>query len=203
VSGLSASISDMQSQFSAEIRLLQDRIDATTVDIQEISSHQKALSTQVEMQQAQIRGRQDRKRRIQNLRRAVKDMRERILSNSKNMRVEAGMTLPLLSIGDADADFTIQNTSNHGQNSATLNARLPVYKSLNASLAAHLTSLKARDTELEYKYRKVVALCTGVEEDKVDSVLPQLVQAVESEPENDVGRVREFLKRVEAVTGAA
>ena len=190
----------MQSQFSAEIRLLQDRIDATTSDIQEISSQQKALSTQVKMQQAQIRGRQDRKRRIQNLRRAVKDMRERILSKSK---AEAGMTLPLLSIGDADADFAIQDPSNRAQDAATLNARLPVYKSLNASLAAHLTSLKARDTELESKYRKVVALCTGVEEDKVESVLPQLVQAVESEPENDVGRVREFLKRVEAVTGAA
>jgi DNA repair ATPase RecN len=192
----------MQSQFSAEIRLLQDRIDATTVDIQDISSQQKALSAQVEMQQTQIRARQDRKRRIQNLRRAVKDMRERILSKSKYMNGEAG-TLPLLSIGDADADFALQDLPDHLQDAAVLSARLPVYKGLNASLAAHLTSLKARDTELESKYRKVVALCTGVEEDKVDSVLPQLVQAVESEPENDVGRVREFLKRVEAVTGAA
>jgi regulatory protein SWI6 len=191
----------MQSQFSAEIRLLQDRIDATTVDIQEISSQQKVLSTQVEMQQSKIRARQDRKRRIQNLRRAVMDMRERILSKSKHM--PGDMTLPLLSIGDADTDFAVPGPPNHVHNVTTLQARLPVYKSLNASLAAHLTSLKARDTELESKYRKVVALCTGVEEDKVDSVLPQLVQAVESEPENDVGRVREFLKRVEAVTGAA
>jgi ankyrin repeat protein len=194
VSGISASISDMQSQFSAEIRLMQDRVDSMTANIQEVSSQQKALSVQVETQQAQVRERQDRKRRLQNLRRAVSDMRERILGKSGHMNGEAGVTLPLLSIGDADADFA--NAS-----PALISAALPVYKGLNASLAAHLTSLKARDTELEAKYRKVVALCTGVDENKVDSVLPQLVQAVESEPENDVGRVREFLKRVEAVAG--
>jgi len=193
----------MQSQFSAEIRLMQDRVDGTTADIQDVSSQQKGFSAQTETQQGQTRARQDRKRRNQNLRRAVMDMRERILSKSNRMNGEAGMTLPLLSIGDADADFARQDSSNHAQDPATLNAGLPVYKGLNASLAAHFTSLKARDTELESKYRKVVALCTGVEENKVDSVLPQLVQAVESEPENDVGRVREFLKRVEAVAGAS
>jgi regulatory protein SWI6 len=192
----------MQSQFSAEIRLMQDRVDGTTADIQDVSSQQKGFSSQAEAQQSQTRARQDRKRRNQNLRRAVMDMRERILSKSNRMNGEAGITLPLLSIGDADADFARRDPSSpYAQDPTTLNAGLPVYKGLNASLAAHFTSLKARDSELEAKYRKVVALCTGVEESKVDSVLPQLVQAVESEPENDVGRVREFLKRVEAVAG--
>jgi regulatory protein SWI6 len=196
--GMSASISDTQSQFSAEIRLLQDRIDRTTADIQEISAQQKLYSAQVELQQARLRARQDRTRRIQNMRRAVMDMRDRIHSRTNPTNGD----LPLLSIGDADADFLKQDASNPAKDAATLRGGVPVYKGLNASLAAHFTSLKARDTELESKYRKVVALCTGVEEGNVDSVLPQLVQAVESEPENDVGRVREFLKRVEAVTGA-
>ena len=47
----------------------------------------------------------------------------------------------------------------------------------------------------------MIALCTGVEEKQVDSVLGQLVQAVESESDvgQDMSRVREFLRRVEMV----
>ena len=87
----------------------------------------------------------------------------------------------------------------------TLQARLSAYASLNARLAAHLTTLKARDSELEAKMRKVIALCTGVPEEDVDRLLPQLCQAVESEGEGigttarDVGRVREFLRKVDEV----
>jgi acetylornithine deacetylase/succinyl-diaminopimelate desuccinylase-like protein len=193
----------MHSQFSAELRLLQDRVDNSTLQIRELSAQQKALSTTFETAQASYRARQERKQRIQNLRRAVHDMRERLGVSSAN-----GAPSPtILNVGDADAEFSVpepssQQAVNALPDSATLNARLSTYKSLNASLAAHLTSLKARDTELESKYRKVVALCTNVPEAKVDTVLQQLVLAVESEPENDVGRVREFLKRVEAVTGA-
>jgi hypothetical protein len=108
---------------------------------------------------------------------------------------------PIGGLGDADREFAVDATAAPGNlpDAATLSARVAAYNSLNASLAAHLQSLKARDTELESKYRKVVALCTSVPEGKVDTVLQQLVTAVESEPENDVGRVREFLKRVEAI----
>lgn len=55
-------------------------------------------------------------------------------------------------------------------------------------------------------YRRVVSLCTGVAEDKVDEALPSLVAAIESEKgvmdgEGDVGRVREFLRRVDGSGG--
>jgi hypothetical protein len=56
-------------------------------------------------------------------------------------------------------------------------------------------------------YRKVVALCTGVPEDQVEASLPSLVAAVESEPlsigEQDVGRVRDFLRKVDGAGAAA
>jgi regulatory protein SWI6 len=112
-------------------------------------------------------------------------------------------------IGDADVEFLFDSTSTpqHSSDTSqlpptqTLQSRLSAYNSLNARLAAHVSSLKARDGELEAKYRRVIALCTGVEEKQVDSVLAQLVQAVESEvdPGQDVCRVREFLRRVEMV----
>jgi regulatory protein SWI6 len=193
----------MHSQFSSELRQLQDRVDSTTLQIRELSAQQKTLSTDFETAQARHRARQERKQRIQNLRRAVRDMRDRSGVSNAN----GALSPSLLTIGDADAEFSVpepssQQARNTLPDSPTLTARWSTYKSLNASLAAHLTSLKARDTELESKYRKVVALCTNVPEAKVDTVLQQLVLAVESEPENDVGRVREFLKRVEAVTGS-
>jgi hypothetical protein len=119
-----------------------------------------------------------------------------------------------MKLGDADKEFSVPtydaspNTQHQSMGDLlspqTLQARLNAYNSLNARLSALLTSLRARDGELETKYRKVIALCTGVEEGQVDSVLAQLVQAVESEGDpassgQDVGRVREFLRRVEMV----
>ncbi|KAF2668378.1 apses-domain-containing protein [Microthyrium microscopicum] len=201
---LTTSMTQTSSQFSTELRLLQDRIDKSTHEIRDLSSKQKVLTTQVDAQTAELQGRQERKQRIQNLRRAVGEIRDRI-GNSGNAR--GG--IPSLSVGDADSDYLLPDSSAFDlQDPAdtpdpqNLNSQIGTYNQLLASLNAHLMSLKARDTELESKYRKVVSLCTGVAEDEVDPVLPQLVQAVESEPENDVGRVREFLKRVEAVTGA-
>jgi regulatory protein SWI6 len=52
-------------------------------------------------------------------------------------------------------------------------------------------------------YRRVVSLCTGVDEDKVEESLPNLLQAIESEKgagievEGDVARVRDFLRKVD------
>jgi chromosome segregation ATPase len=198
---LTASMAEMQSQFSAELRILQDRIDTSTTQIRDLSAEQKALSSEVEARQSLLRARQDRKQRIQNLRRALTEMRDRVLANHSHSRDPTKALLPTMALGDADREF--QATPDVASDDlATLNVRLGTYNGLNASLSAHLSSLKARDTELESKYRKVVALCTNVPEVKVDSVLGQLVTAVESERENDVGRVREFLKRVEAVTGS-
>lgn len=84
-----------------------------------------------------------------------------------------------------------------------LRSRLEAYAKNNASLAARSKALKQKDGELEAMYRKVVSLCTGVEEGRVDEVVGGLVAAVESETADgvDVGRVREFLRKVEGVEG--
>lgn len=63
--------------------------------------------------------------------------------------------------------------------------------------------LKEKDGQLEVMYRKVVSLCTKVEEERIDGVLESLVAALESDPMDgvEVGRVREFLRKVEGVEG--
>jgi len=61
-------------------------------------------------------------------------------------------------------------------------------------------ALKLRSRDVEIKYRRVVALCTGVQEADVDAVVDNLLKAVESEREElDIGRVRRFLGGVEGV----
>lgn len=187
---LTSSLQETQSQFSSELRLIQDRIDMHTAQVRDISNQQKHLTTQLESTQARLRQRQERKQKLQNLRQRVSELRserppqQSAADNPENVR-----------IGDADKEFEVLSSSSP----QALQSRLSAYNSLNARLAAHVTQLKSKDGELEAKYRKVIALCTGVDEKEVDAVLGQLVQAVESEVDvgQDVSRVREFLRRVE------
>lgn len=122
---------------------------------------------------------------MENLRRAVGEMRSKPRSTSSPTK------------STADADSVLADGSSPA-------AALTAYSSLNARLKSQVEQLKKRDGELEAKYRRVIALCTNVPEESVDGVLGQLVMAVESEGvgergEGDVGRVREFLRRVEMV----
>lgn len=82
-----------------------------------------------------------------------------------------------------------------------LAARLSAYRHTNARLEQHVRELQSRSCDLERKLKRVVGLCTGVGDDgeKVEAMLEGLQTAVESERDEDieVGRVREFLRRVE------
>jgi hypothetical protein len=60
--------------------------------------------------------------------------------------------------------------------------------------------LRSKSRELEVKYRKTISLCTRVPEERIDDVLEGLWRAVDSEGGDvELGRVREFLTRVEGV----
>jgi len=80
-----------------------------------------------------------------------------------------------------------------------LQARARGYRKINTALEADVKGFSERSIGLEDQLRRVVALCTGVEESRVDEMVGGLVRAVESEGGGDVevGRVREFLRRVE------
>ena len=82
-----------------------------------------------------------------------------------------------------------------------LKQRLLVYVQANAALLQRSRQLKDQDGQLEAMFRQVVALCTSVPEERVDEVLPGLCEALDSDPLEgvEVGRVREFLRKVEGV----
>lgn len=80
-----------------------------------------------------------------------------------------------------------------------LSGRNKAYRQHNAVLEMKEKELKWMSTDLEERYRKIVSLCTGVDEAKVDEMLGSLVQAVMSEQKEsmDISRIREFMRMVE------
>lgn len=83
-----------------------------------------------------------------------------------------------------------------------MSGRAQVYQQHNAQLEQLAKTLKARSGELEERYKKIVSLCTGADEDKVDDLLDGLVQAVITEQKEmsdntQLERVREFLRLVQ------
>ncbi|KAJ7281491.1 transcription factor [Mycena rebaudengoi] len=64
-------------------------------------------------------------------------------------------------------------------------------------MKARLKGLQGASAEKEYQCKKIVALCTGIQIDKVEEMLENLVIAVESESQIvDIGRVSGFMQKV-------
>lgn len=83
---------------------------------------------------------------------------------------------------------------------AVLKARIRALEGRRDMTRKMVHALKGRSRDVEVKYRRVVALCTGVQEAEVDAVVDGLLKAVESEREElEIGRVRRFLGGVEGV----
>lgn len=237
---MSSILQSASMQFTQEARLKQDTIDRTNEAIAQLSAHQKIESQRLENLRARMRARQDRAKRISNLKRWI-DLQRKSLAVStdanlgqicqigyadiegSNLAISAS-DLPnqLLGAGDhlirkasdgpaylntplpADAAFLTQTNSSLLANLpsiGTLRNRLEVYTKVNSKLAERSSMLREKDGQLEVMYRKVVSLCTKVDEERVDSVLDLLVQALDSDPLEgaDVGRVKEFLRKVEGV----
>ena len=225
---MSSFLSQADSQFTAELRLKQDVIDRTNVTIRELSAVQKNQSAKLESLKARIRARNDRQRRVSNLRRSIEETRARLAT--AGIKDLAGITRCSADFGYEIQPHLLNNKISHDHpnlppgsgthvhqfNPSTsptfsfspsipplriLRARLAAYNTNNKALAARAAELRARSGELETRYRRVVSLCTGVEENRVEEMLPALVAAVESESGDgmEVTRVREFLRKVEGV----
>ncbi|KAK8207314.1 hypothetical protein IWZ01DRAFT_438582 [Phyllosticta capitalensis] len=225
---MSSFLSQTESQFSAEIRLKQDLIDRTNATIQSLSTQQRHLTSHLTSLQRHHRLRTERHQRIVNLRNAISEQADRIsrlsstsvediMRNKSALRPgNADVPLDLVQpghlppdVGPEDADKIDFHAFGPAQQQAMLNlpspqtlrAALTAYDANNAELRARSATLKARNGEIEAQYRKVVSLCTGVAEDQVEALLESLVKAVESETGEgvEVGRVREFLRKVDFV----
>jgi regulatory protein SWI6 len=228
-------------QFTQEARLKQDSIDRTNETIAQLSALQKTEQQKLETLRLRLRTRQDRAKRISNLKRWLEPQRhmlsinagaadlhekrkigyadaegagiiikaddlpyelrqagEHLIRQASGGLAYLSTPLPLSRLSPSEAQLSplVQSIS-----TSVLRHRIDMYTQANAALLNRSRKLKDKDGQLEAMFRQVVCLCTNVDESRIDEVLPSLVAALDSDPLDgvEVGRVREFLRKVEGV----
>ncbi|KAL6702453.1 transcriptional regulator swi6 [Coniothyrium glycines] len=236
-------------QFTQEARLKQDAIDRTNELITQLSSQQKQEQQKLEDLRLRLRTRQDREKRIANLKRWLEPQRHMLAVNAGATDLHEKRRLGYadaegagIIINEDDLPYDLRQAGDHLIRHASdgpsylstplpidpanltqlshqpqyhnyavqqlpsaslLRHRLDTYTTANAALLNRSRKLKEKDGQLEQMYRKVVSLCTKVEESRIEECLEGLVAALDSEEGEgvEVGRVREFLRKVEGVEG--
>lgn len=205
-------LTETSTSFKSELQQKQSLIDQTHLALREATSLLADERRRLASLEQKATTRNHLRQQCANLRRA------NALHRAEFARSGApGVLKEDVKIGEADAglqiDASLFNSSKDPVNltpqqiaalaampsTAVLQARKEAYQVTNMRLEQQKTQLKSQSFELEAQMRRIVSLCTGVEEGKVDEMLEGLQAAVESERggEVDVGRVREFLRRVE------
>lgn len=211
----------MEREFNSELEKKQTRIDSLHAKLRESSALLGEQRRRREMIETEAKEQSARKHKLTNLTRAIEIERTRL----RGMQQQMGQVPQedLMQLGDADKVFALPplpsnvlaNISSSSQPSAAnmdsaqrqllsslpsahvIRARISAYQGNNQHLEQAVRDLQGKSTELVNKYRKVVALCTGTPIDKVDQVGPKLLRAIESEPNVELRRIRDFLGRVD------
>ncbi|KAF2093331.1 hypothetical protein NA57DRAFT_48321 [Rhizodiscina lignyota] len=229
---LTTSLNNLQSQHAAEMRLKTDSFDRANAQIRDLAAQHAQLGAALSQLQNRVKNRSERAVRTLNLRRSIEESKHRLSHQGVNLNAVTGprgsplkpgdvekldgLEIPATSVasnsqggGHVNGDSSMANLTTlidpmQLPDVPTLRARMAGYAENNDRLKGKAKYLKGRSAELETMYRKVIALCTGVEEGRVEENLAALVQAVESEnvppgADAEVGRVKEFLRKVEGV----
>ena len=219
-------ISESQTSFKSEIQAKQSLIDQTHARLREESSIFTDERRRLEDLNQRLNQRKSTSQQIANLQRANYDYRQqwsRAGNDPKELRED-------VKIGDADSGLEIDqkvippNLLDNLNPSRPLSEQLspaqlsyvsklrpaPIlaarqrgYVKTNRRLEARLKDLQSRSSVLEGQMRQVLALCTGLSEDKVEAMVEALMQAVESEREEDLdmARLRGFLRMIDSAGG--
>lgn len=215
-------LSQSNADFQAEMKEKQESLDKTNAALRESSAALKEEKARLERLRARVREQEELEQKIKNHRRVQATLRKEVQSSSP-----AG-TEPVR-IGEADKGLDHNNQLQHidqvflggvyepsmplsqeqlnflsgMERAPVLIGRVNAYREHNAKLEQQARELRARSSELEEKYRKIIMLCTGADESRVDELLDSLVQAVISEQKEmgdgkELTRVRDFLKLVQS-----
>ncbi|ANB15448.1 transcriptional regulator SWI6 [Sugiyamaella lignohabitans] len=198
VSNMVQSLESLEKEFEQELKVKEELINSMRRELRESNIN--------------LTSRKERLNRLKSLsnqltqwQRSSQSLERAIAEEDRKFKEQTGDNTPIELEGnnfDADQPFRVWLNSDEIVNGrmppALLKARIAAYQQNQRELEKLASDLKGRSTELEHKFRKVVAKCTGVDEDQVDSLLPGLVQAVESDPpEVDMSRVTGFLRKVD------
>lgn len=217
---MSGVFAEADAQFQAEIKEKDEVLNKTNAALKESGSSLLEEKKKLDSLTVKVREKEEFEEKIKNLQKFNEGMRSQISSMSQvqeHVQIgEADKGLDLDGkIGKVDDLFPaganeLGSTLTQEQiqlltsleRAEVLTGRVQAYQTHNALLDNEARGLKGRSSELEEKYRKIISLCTGTPEERVDDLLDGLVQAVISEQKDmassvDLSRVRDFLHLVQ------
>ncbi|KAL9057474.1 MAG: hypothetical protein Q9162_002311 [Coniocarpon cinnabarinum] len=206
-------LTQTHSHYANELAAKSSLIASQTAALKSLAAEHDSEAAKLSQLQQRERDRKDRRAKMENHRRANDERRgrvERLKIESERGRWSDTPTINLANIDPAllsSPDTTNPQKAHETASSlpslSTLTSLLAAHENQNSTLAHHLAKLHQQSADQESKYRKVVSLCTGVEEEEVDGMLGALLAAVASEGSLEVGRVRRFLRGAEGMAGAS
>lgn len=217
-------LSQSEADFVAEMKEKKEILDKTNAALKESGSSLADERRRLEETRGKVREKEELEQKISNLRQAAAKLRAELREMNPPATIQDNVAigeadkgldlngqLPLVGQffpdGEVDPGNMALNQEQANflgslERAEVLSGRAKVYQRHNQQLEQMAKTLKARSAELEERYKKIVSLCTGADEEKVDDLLDNLVQAVISEQKemsnnSQLGRVREFLRLVQ------
>ena len=217
-------LSQSEADFAAEIKEKKEILDKTNAALKESGTTLADERRRLEDARSRVREKDELEQKIINLRQATAKLRaelalveppakihDNIAVGEADKGLDLDGRLPLVAqaiqAGELDPNnlaMTQEQATLLGslERAEVMSGRANVYQRHNQQLEQMAKTLKARSGELEERYKTIVSLCTGADEEKVDELLDHLVQAVISEQKemssnSQLSRVREFLRLVQ------
>ncbi|KAG5979791.1 hypothetical protein E4U55_004749 [Claviceps digitariae] len=200
-------LNETSAAFQQEMKGKQTSLDAMHATLRSTSTQLGEARRSVEKLTESVRKQQLARQKVSNLAHAREDEQVRLMNEqlqSSQPNPSSSWETELAAMLEA-AEESSANGGSFGDEgilppASVLRARLVAIEGRRDVTRKMVQALKSRSRDVEVKYRRVVALCTGVQESEVDAVVDGLMKAVESEhDELDIGRVRRFLGGVEGV----
>lgn len=197
-------LSETGSTFQQEMKAKQASLDSLHANLRTTSTQLGDARRKLDHLTTSVTKQQLARQKVANLAHAREDEQTRLMNEqsrssqhnlSSSWETELGAMLEAAedSSGDYGAEGMLPSAS-------VLKARIRAIEARREVTRKMVQALKGRSRDVEVKYRRVVALCTGVQEGEVDAVIDSLLKAVESEREElEIDRVRRFLGGVEGV----
>jgi regulatory protein SWI6 len=188
-------LTETSTSFQTELKKKQTDLDSLHASLRTTSAQLGDSKRQLELLQTKVKAQSLTRQKIFNLTRGQEEEHDR-LNQLERLR---GPLDP--SMGSWEEELSAASAGGDAlPNAALLRARIQALRLRNEATRKQVGSLKGRSKDVELKYRRVVALCSGVSETEVEGVIDGLVRAVESEKDGlEIGRVRRFLGGVDGV----
>lgn len=221
ISSITEMVRQTEEEFGREMEAKQAVIDNIHASLRQTSSSLGQATQQLKRLQELQKERSERVQKITNLRSAADEegyrlqtLKERYPAFDRSLNGESNGEMflgqpdqqfypfdPRTSSAEISAHLKANPEALNGTvTKEQLRARIEAYRQGNGELEKRVGEMQRGSRKVQDKYRRVIALCTKTDEARIDGVLEGLWRAVESEGGDvELGRVREFLGRVEGV----